>query len=322
VLARLPRHRERLRRDAALSEALEAQARALPGPSPDAVAYASTRLRNELHAQRRQREEASRGLGWLRGFGLPRIAFAFTVLVIAVVGLSVMAGGGQFDSYLGGGTAEAAVLEGVVVDNSDGRLILQTLDGLEKIKVPHGIPMSDTRGVVIEFAGIKVGEVVVVRGNRQAGDLIAAQVERLAEGLEGWCENIPGRCRALSGSLDHTEKQCRAQPRACNVMLDRLQDVSTRASGIVNLQDLRGNCRAGTRNACQDVLNFCSREAALCERIGAAGNLPEVTDRLRELSQACREGDALSCRLLTQLCEASRLLCTDATPSSGPPRQR
>ena len=318
VLARLPQHRERLRRDVALARALRTSAGSLPGPQPVAAAQAASRLRDELQSQRGQREEAREARRPFLGLGIPRLALAFGALVIAVLGLGVMAGSGGFGSYVGGGTAEAAVLEGVVVDSGSGTLTVQTMDRLEQVSVPGGVPISDTRGAVLDLSGIRVGEVVSIRGNRQAGSVVAAQVERLVEGLEGWCSPSAERCKAITGQLEKAEAECRSLQRSCRIMLERLHDVRTRASGIVNLQDLRGRCQSGARPACHDVLDFCSRDADICQRFQVTGNFPEVRDRLREASQSCVDGDALSCRLIGRLCEAGPLLCPDEAPVTTP----
>lgn len=238
ILAGLPaRHRERLRRDATLSAALRRHAATQPVPTAAAEINALSRLNAELNSVRAARAAAASRGGF---FGVPRFALAGLLLAALLLGASFL-----IDPSRGGdGTVEAAEFEGVVIASGDGSLTVQTLDTLEEIMVPLSAQVLDENGIKLELAALAAGEVVSVRGSReQGGPVHALDVRRLLNGLPGWCNENPERCRQIAQNLTEAQERCQRDPEVCRLLHDRVTDLVTRVTDVADLEDLKRRCR-------------------------------------------------------------------------------
>jgi hypothetical protein len=319
VIEGLPsRHRQRLRQDATLAQAVRRAAASVPPPSSAAEVNALTRLNAELSSVRVSRR-ATPARGGLFGLGVPRFALAGLLLAALLVGASFIVGPNRGDD----GTVEAASFEGVVVANLGGSLTVQTLDTLEEVTVPLDAAVLDENGATLELGAIEAGEVIMVRGDREHGGPVRAlDIRRLVDGLPGWCDENPERCRQIAQKLSDAQQRCDSQPDTCQLLRDRVADVIGRATDVANLEDLRLRCRDGSGDECQDFTTFCRDHTDLCIRNIPPGpvtdRLDEAQDRLRRLDSLCSGRDTVACRQIAQLCGDHPVLC----PSDKPTDQR
>ena len=319
VIAGLPaRYAERLREDAALAAEVRRNATAIPNPDPDAQRLAAARLGAELATARAARTAPRRVMS---GFGVQRFALAGLVVaaVLAVAAFMLLPSGD------GDGTVEASTIEGVVVAGSEDSLTVQTLDRLEQITVPRDARLSDDSGAPLDIASIEAGQVVVVRGSRPpGGPLRAANVERLVNGLPGWCSDAPARCRQIARNLRDAQERCRNNPQACPALKERIEAVIDQVDGIANLEELKQRCREAGQDSCQDFVNLCRLRADLCVVPRPPGpiieRLEEARGRLTALQQLCAQRDTRACREVAAICTSHPPLCGEAAPRVPGPR--
>ena len=308
VIASLPaRHRERLRDDASLAEAVRRHAATVPVPSRAAEVNALSRLNAELNSVRAGREAAPRA-GSI--FGLPRFALAGVALAAVLLGLSLIVVPGRG----GDGTVEAAEFEGVVVANGDGSLTVQTLSTLEEVIVPLEALILDENGTALNVEAIEAGEVIVVRGDREKdGPVRALNVRRLINGLPGWCDETPERCRQIAENLKEAQARCERDPQFCRLIHDRVTDLITRVNDVANLEDLKQRCLSGGED-CKDITSFCREHADACIRDippPAFDRVDDARKRLQQLEEQCRNRDTQACRSIAQICQEHAALCSD-----------
>jgi hypothetical protein len=317
VVARWPEHADALRDDLRLRDSLQRYGATLPQAADAARTAASTRLMAQLQAGRTARIQAqSRPLPWYRRFGLPRLAAATAVVALALIAVG-------FFSLRGGGTntAEAATLEGVVLDNTDGNLTIQTLDTLEQVTVPADAQVSTADGSRISLDGIQVGQVVQVNGLRRKGVVQAARIQRLADDVSKWCNDDSVPCQTLADKLNQAEQQCRDHPAICGAQIQRVTELRDRVAALAVLNNLKTRCQNREANACQAVVTFCEQHLDLCG--GVVPQLPSqdgqggsLRDRLNELQQQCDQRDTAACRRLQQFCDNNPGVCGNTTPAS------
>jgi hypothetical protein len=123
------------------------------------------------------------------------------VLAIVVLAVGLL-------GYGRGGTAEASVLEGVIVDRQDGSITLQTADRLERVVIPADAVLKDVSGASIGLDRLAVGEVVSIKVRRVAGEVRARSIERLEDSLEDWCAGND-RCERVTDRLEQMQDSCR-----------------------------------------------------------------------------------------------------------------
>ena len=321
VIAALPaRHRDRLRRDATLAEAVRRHAATVPAPSAAAEANALSRLNAELSSVRASRETSTSRSGF---FGVPRFALPGLFLAALLVGVSFLL------SYSDEGVrVEAAEFEGVVVANGDGSLTVQTLDTLEEVMVPLEAQVLDENGTPLELGAIEAGEVVIVHGDRERGGPVRAfDVRRRLDGLPGWCDENAERCRRIAQNLKDAQARCESDTQVCRLLHDRAADLITRVTDVADLEDLRQRCLNAGGEECRDITSFCREHPDACTRDFPPGpvvdRLEDARDRLQQLDGACGERDTRACRNIAQLCAEHPVLCTDAPLRDAPaPDQR
>lgn len=322
ALATVPeRYREQLRQELALAARLARAAGGAPHPSEAAERLAAARLMTELQA-RRSTVSGSGLVGGLRGrFGAR--SFALAPIAVAVAAVALLALGIVRPMGSGSGTAEAATLEGVVVQSSADSITVQTLDSLEKVIVPANAVVANQDGSRLDVETLQAGEVVVVKGMRaQKGKLVAKSVERLVEGLKGWCRDQPLRCRMLERQLRQAEEECRQTPDDCGSYVDSLPPVIKRAVDVAQLEDLKQRCRTAGQAACLDVVSYCRQNLEVCADLkppAVPERLEDLGERLRSLEQRCHDRDTLACRQLAQTCSRLPAACDAILPGPGSP---
>lgn len=309
VIAGLPsRHRERLRQDATLAEAVRRHA-TVPAPGNAAAANALSRLNAELSSVRASREASANRGGF---FGVPRFALAGLLLTALLVGASFIIGPNRGDN----GSVEAADFEGVVVANAGGSLTVQTLDSLEEIRVPLDAQVVDENGIPLELGAIESGEVVIVHGNRERGGPVhALDIRRRLDGLPGWCDENAERCRQVAQNLKDAQARCENDPAVCQLLRDRAADLIARVTDVADLEDLRRRCVNDGGDECRDITSFCRQHPDACTRDFPPGpivdRLEDARDRMQQLDGACNERDTRACRHIAQLCDEHPALCSD-----------
>ena len=311
VIATLPqRHAQRLRGDATLAQAMRRHAASIPAPSTDAQRQASARLFSELAATRVEQRPAPSGSFW-SGFGLPRFAIAGLLLAAVLLGASFLV------TTNNAGDVEAATLEGVVVATGADSLTIQTLDTLEEVTIPVDAQVSDETGATINPAAIEVGQVVLIHGKRQPGGLVKArQVERVLNGLSGWCSDNAQRCRKLAQGLATAQERCRTQPQACRVVQERFAQLIGQVTDVASLEELKQRCGEAGEPSCQDLISFCRLHTDLCIKpdppAPVIDRLDEARDRLLVLKRLCDQRDTKACRQIAQICDSHPVLCPEA----------
>ena len=321
AVRRFPEHAEMLREDVRLTERVAGLASAVSAARPEARVDASRRLHAQLALKR---DVASKPRWSLGTFGWARYAVAAAFVAIALLGGGLLLGGG------GGSTVEAATIEGVVVDNQDGTLTVQTLDALEQVQVPADTLVSDVAGASIGLGGIEAGQVVVVDLERRGREVVAQRVQRYVESLEAWCAADSARCTVLTVGLEHAQGQCLRTPVACRFAVERLEQLRLRASDSASLERLKAACRGGADGACRAIIAFCREQAHVCGAIEPelpVTDRPMLGDRLEGLHASCLLGDEGACRQLARACNLFADLCPEGgverpdvppTPSSRP----
>jgi len=314
---RFPDHAAALREDVRLSEAVTRLASAVPAPRAEARAHASRRMLAQLDGERAAAPKSRWSFG---NIWLPRYALAAAVVAIAVLGAGLLLDGG-------GATVEAATIEGVVVDNQDGTLTVQTLEALERVQVPAGTRVSDVAGAPIGLRGIEVGQVVVIDLQRRGNDLVAKRIQRYVESIEAWCADASARCQALTQGLEQAKRACERSPGACVVAIERLEQLRLRAADSAALEQLKQRCRAGEDGACRQIVTFCREHTDMCGALPPAdppiADRPVIDNRLRGLLASCLSGDEAACRRLAQACNLYADLCpadeVPLPPEASPP---
>jgi hypothetical protein len=303
-----PRYHQRLRLELETVQSLQRVAAGVAEPANEGAKSASMRFRTELAELRAASEvKASAGHIWT-----PARTGA-----VAAVAIAVLAFGLFFGLRADNQTAEAATIEGVVVESKSGGITLQTLDSLERVTVPRGALISDSGGSAIDLGSIEPGQVLLVKGNRIAQGTVAAKtVDRIAAGLAAWCANESHRCQQLEHRLQETKQHCEGSPR-CLVAKERLASLLERLGELAALEDLGQKCRELPAD-CRDLVQFCRAHDGICGGSGlpAPSEQPEdARERLRSLAERCRLGEVERCRQLGQACVNHPALCPEDVPA-------
>ena len=167
-------------------------------------------------------------------------------------------------------SAEAATLEGVVVDNSNGVLSLQTEDGIEDVSLDAKASVTDASGASLDAEQIGMGQVVQLhRGKKVAQGGLAKLVRLPAAGaLQTWCSDHVLHCRSCRPTSSSRLDVYRTTPaRPCRIVRQRLQSLTTQLHRRGALEDLKGRCQQGGILACRELAAFCSQRAEVCKSI-------------------------------------------------------
>ena len=320
VLARTPEHASALGEDLRLTAAVRSYARTV-APSGNARTAANQRLMATLQAERTAATKPARiDSRWKAP--LPRFAIAAAVVAVAFFAFAAL-------DRSNSPTVEAATIEGVVLENEDGSLTVQTLDALEEITVPSDAAVSDAEGATIGLDGIAPGEVVRIQAQRRGQAVVAQRVARLVANIETWCNDDSERCNVLTDRLHELEQNCQDRPVACRIALQEINQLRVRAAQTARLESLKTRCRAGGPFACEELATFCREHPDLCVNVAPIipSLSPDLRERVRQLLQSCQQGEAVACRQLTQVCQDNRDVCPNSparrpNTSSTPPPNR
>jgi hypothetical protein len=318
AVAAYPEHAMRLLEEVSLVAAVHAYAAVSAQPSDDVTTRARQRLTGDLQALRASRR-AAEPVSSRPALAFPRFAFAAVVAVVAV-GLMALAAGIFSNTH----TAEAETIDGVVVEKSDQRLLVQTEDGLQTIELT-GVSITDETGASLSASGLEPGQVVALRAMRlPKGALQTLSVQRRpAASLEDWCRSHPVRCQELEPRLPEGVVACRVNPSACAPATPPPPVPGTPQPGInverLRLQELSNRCQHSGGEGCEELRRFCRANVGLCAVLAGwlrtVIDLPEeARERLRLHAQRCQDGSILDCRELRLLCEHLREPCPVLTP--------
>jgi hypothetical protein len=318
AMERFPEHAAALREDVRVSQALARLPSATPPPSASARNDAFRRMQAQLETERASTSKPWWSFGRL---GFPRYAVAAALLVVLAViaGVALLGRGGST-------SVEAATIEGVVVDNSDGMLTVQTADALEQVSVAPDTQVSDTDGAPADLSGIEAGQVVVVDVQRTGREVVAKRIQRRIETLEAWCSDNSARCQAVLSGLEKAQAACERSTVACLVAASRIEQVRSRMVDASKLNDLRKDCQDRVDGRCREFVAFCRAHLALCGPTTSQDTGQPARARIVGLLRSCLAGDGSSCTQVAGACEQYPNLCPlddqqpdgSATPRSTP----
>jgi hypothetical protein len=324
--AAYPEHAGRLLEDAALAAAVREYALVTSQPSEAAKERARQRLAGDLASLRAARYAAvqpatgSPKFAW----GLPRLAFA-AVVAVAALGLAALAAG-----IIGNPeTASAETIDGVVVEKSEAKILLQTEEGLLTIDLVDGSPITDETGAALSPLALEPGQVIAVKAQRQAqGSVKALSVQRKpAASFAEWCRTHPIRCQEVEPRLPAGTIACRLNPAVCPAPAPPTPAAVTPVAAAnpdrVRLQELSNRCQEAGGEACDELRRFCVANPVICAALAGwlrtVLELPDdLRDRVRLHTERCKDGSILDCRELRLICERLR----DACPPPAPTPQR
>ena len=280
VLGRYPEHASDLRKDLLLAGALRELPGALPsraGSEQRAWASVQTELRSQRQAQAARHSPVR---GFLALFGkVPRmmtrtalVGGAVAVVAVIALALSTASGGPNLSepvsSLLGSANAEAASFDGVVVENANGVLTVQTATSLETVSVA-GTATINGGGRSLSLPDLAAGQAVSVRGKRLGNGNVAAltiESQNMAA-LRDWCSLHSEECQKLRDRLEAVVGQCRTSDRpACQSIELRLRELRDEIAGAAGrIDDLKGRCDSGGALACHELKRICDQYKNLCK---------------------------------------------------------
>jgi hypothetical protein len=268
AIARYPTHAAELRNDIALAAAVRSAGSRVETPA-GAQGRAGLRMAAALREARAAQAPTTTApkpglLSGLSGFLRP-LAIATVALVVLAVGLGAIGGLG------GGGTAEASTLEGVVVENKDGLLTVQTNTGLESVSFEKTAVVQDDSARNVAVSDISVGQVVKVQGKRGAnGPFIAKQLlSKPAAEIKAFCAQHGDACQQLLPRLEAQINACvPAGSPACQRLQQPLQDTRIAVQMITaDMSQLNDRCGNGGSNACKAFERACKMHPVICSEL-------------------------------------------------------
>jgi hypothetical protein len=258
LIATQPQFAERLRLDLAAAASARRLAGDLPLPSP----AARQAFRASLASQREQRAAQQNRSFWPM-FRVPALALGAVSVVVVIVGVVLAAG------LLSSNTAEASSIEGVVVQNDNGALMVQTEGDVQTIEVQDSLTVSDDSGASVDLASIEPGQLVVIRGKPGGARVFRARrIElRAADQLRPWCRQHLVACAALDRTISQRAAECTSDQPICQNIRSRLDQIRQELGAGSRLQQLQSSCDAGTRVDCREIVSFCNNNPGVCDSI-------------------------------------------------------
>jgi hypothetical protein len=304
------RHADRLGADLALVESVSRAGDGLPAPSEQTHELAASRLMANLQTARTAAAKPPvRARIWSPVALTQRLALpAMAIAVVAIVLVWLLAPNGQ-------STIEASTLEGVVIENEEGRLTVQTLGELEEVSVPEDAVVADAQGTAIGLDRIGVGTVVLVEVRREGNNVTARRIRQIQSDIESWCSGLPERCRALSTGLERAAERCRTETSSCRRVLGRIEPLRLRAALVGRIEDLKARCRDGEQLACRELAVLCLEHEAAC----MPRQVPEAPDSPRDGPSPSSE------EVLPRVCQLDAVICRQELqpePTTAPADQR
>lgn len=270
AVARYPHYNAELRDDVRIAYALRRAAFRVVPPE-GAEMRASMRLTNALREARTEAQPASRtgSFGWLTGALRPLAVAGVAVVALIVFGLGAT---GTLNNPLGGATsAEASTVEGVVVENRNGTLTLETPQGLTKVDLNQKPTIQDDAAKLLTISDIEAGQLVSVQAKKTPqGALIAQQVNRKpVNTLQNWCTDNGDACHEVAPRLEAVTNQCKPGDQQCQRIQ---QSVTNLQNGLRELTqrilDLRNRCvDSREQAACRLLAQACKDHPILCSEL-------------------------------------------------------
>jgi len=267
AIAQHPQHATELRNDIALAAAIRGAGARVETPA-GAEGRAGLRMAaalRELRTTEASRLPAPRaGIFGNLGAFLRPIAIAGIAMLVLAVGLGVIGGLG------GGGTAEASTLEGVVVENSNGTLQVQTNTGLETVSFENSAQVQDESSNYVAVADIAVGQVIKAQGKASNGRFVAKQaLSKSPAEIKTFCTDHPDACQQLLPRLEAQINACTpAGSPACQRLQQPLQDTRNALQALTTeLTNLKDRCEGGNRNACKARDKSCKQHPLICSEL-------------------------------------------------------
>ena len=272
AVARYPQHEAELRDDVRIAYALRRAAFRVVPPE-GAEMRASLRLTNALREARAEAQPAPRhagSFGWLTAALRP-----LAVVGVAAVALLLVFGlgnSGSISSPFGGATsAEASTVEGVVVENTNGTLTLETAQGLTKVDLNQKPTIQDAEAKLLTISDIEAGQVVRVQAKKTPqGALVAKQVDRKPlAALQDWCTDNGDACHEVAPRLEGLTNQCKAGEQQCQRIQQSVTDVQ---KGLKELTQriiaLKNSCvDSHDQAACRQLMQACKDHPIVCAEL-------------------------------------------------------
>jgi hypothetical protein len=267
AVARYPEHIEALRDDLRIAYALRRAALSV-APPEGAETRASLRLANALREARAEAQPARRAgaapFGWLSGALRPVAVVGLAVVALIVFGLS--ATGSLSSPFSGATSAEAATVEGVVVENSNDTLTLETPQGLTRVDLRQKPTIQDDALKLLTVADLEAGQVVRIEAKKTAQGLVAKKVDRKPINiLKNWCAENGDACHEVAPRLEAVSLQCRPGDQQCQRIQQSVQDLQ---AGLKQLSqrilDLKNRCNDRDGAACRQLMMLCKDHQLVC----------------------------------------------------------
>lgn len=268
AVARYPEHEAALRDDVRVAYALRRATFAIVPPE-GAETRASLRLANalrELRAEVQPSRPSASPFGWLAGALRPLALSGVAAAVLVVFALG--ATGSLSNPFGGASSAEASTVEGVVVENKNGTLTLETPQGLTKVDVNQKPAVQDDSLRLLSIADIEAGQVVRIEAKKTPqGALVARQVNRgPLNALQDWCADNGDACKEVAPRLETLTSQCRPGDQQCARIQQSVSDLQQGLKALSQrLQALRDRCVDGRDGmACRQLAKACQDHAIVC----------------------------------------------------------
>jgi hypothetical protein len=168
------------------------------------------------------------------------------------------------------GEADAATVEGIVLDYSDGVLSLQTENGIKDVQVDANATIEDEAGAGTNTTGFSSGELVRVKVQRAAAGVLRAKqiLRRHGEALATWCSRHAGECsRAEQLQESRIAGACTQETVACRRLREQLDELRSQRVLGERFVALRDRCQAREPLACRELLRICDQYPLLCEKL-------------------------------------------------------
>jgi hypothetical protein len=267
AVSRYPQHETELRDDVRIAYALRRAAVSVVPPA-GAETRASLRLANALREARTEAQPARRAasaspFGWLAGALRPLAVVGVAAVALVVFGL----GTGNISNPLGGASrAEASTVEGVVVENRNGTLTLETPQGLTKVDLNQKPTIQDDTAKLLTISDIEAGQVVRIEAKKTAQGLVARQVDRKPiAALQNWCTDNGDACREVAPRLEAVSTQCKPGDQQCARIQQSVSDVQKGLQALQKrIQDLKTRCEGRETPACRQLMQVCKDHPVVC----------------------------------------------------------
>jgi hypothetical protein len=173
---------------------------------------------------------------------------------------------------LGGATsAEASTVEGVVVENRNGTLTLETAQGLTKVDLNQKPTIQDDAAKLLTISDLEAGQVVRIEAKKTPqGALIAKQVDRKAlNTLQDWCTDNGDACHEVAPRLENLTNQCRVGDQQCQRIQQSVTDLQKGLKELTQrIIDLKNRCvDSREQAACRQLMQVCQDHPILCAEL-------------------------------------------------------